>query len=139
MSNRDKTILNFLPPPPSVPNGFLRACTYAVKIDFNPFPNKPWFLHVCSISLSKTLCEKGKNAHNEQFLLFPSVFSTCFENFLPFSSKSVLSSANSFSLEESKICRLEKGLADLIILGIARLWKEMAQISRLFFYVHVRV
>ena len=25
---------------------------------FNPFPNKPWFLSMCSISLLKTLCEK---------------------------------------------------------------------------------
>ena len=24
---------------------------------FNPFPNKPWFLHVCSTSLLKTLRE----------------------------------------------------------------------------------
>ena len=30
------------------------------------------------------------------------------ENFLPFSANSKLSSANSFNLEESKICRLEK-------------------------------
>ena len=27
---------------------------------FNPFPNKPWFLRVCSISLLKTLWEKDK-------------------------------------------------------------------------------
>ena len=27
---------------------------------FNPFPNKPWFLHVCKRSISKTLWEKGK-------------------------------------------------------------------------------
>ena len=41
---------------------------------------------------------KGEIAHNKQFLLFP-VFSTCLENFLPFSSSSKLSSAKSFSLE----------------------------------------
>ena len=51
---------------------------------------------------------KGEKAHNEQFLLFP-VFSTLLENFLPFSSNLELSSANSFSLEESKVCGLEKG------------------------------
>ena len=39
----------------------------------NPFPNKPWFLHVCSISPLKTL-GKGENAPNEQFLLFPQCF-----------------------------------------------------------------
>ena len=49
---------------------------------------------------------KGEIARNEQFLLFPTVFSTHMDNFLPFSSNSKLSSANSFSLEESKICHL---------------------------------
>ena len=44
-------------------------------IFFNPFPNKPWFLCVCSTSLLKTLWEI---ARNEQFLLFPQCF-------LPFS------------------------------------------------------
>ena len=39
----------------------------------------------------------------------PTVFSTHLDNFLPFSSNLKLSSANSFSLEESKICRLGKG------------------------------
>ena len=75
----------------------------------NPFPNKPWFLRVCSISLMKTLWGKGEIARNEQFLLFPTVFSTCLENFKPFSLNLKLSSASSFSLEESKICRLGKG------------------------------
>ena len=41
---------------------------------FNPFPNKPWFLHVCSISLLKTLWKKGEIARNEQFLFFPQCF-----------------------------------------------------------------
>ena len=40
---------------------------------------------------------------------FPSLFSTHLENFLPFSLILKLLSANSFSLEESKICRLGKG------------------------------
>ena len=57
----------------------------------NPFPNKPWFLRVCSKSL------------------FPTVFSMLLENFLPFSSNLKLLSAISFILEESKICRLGKG------------------------------
>ena len=57
---------------------------------------------------------KGEIARNEQFLLFsfspfPTAFSTCLKNFLPFSSNFELSSANTFSLEESKICRLGKG------------------------------
>ena len=37
---------------------------------------------------------------------FPIEFSTGLDNFFPFSSNLKLSSANSFSLEESKICRL---------------------------------
>ena len=40
---------------------------------------------------------------------FPKVSCTLYENFQPFSSKLNLSSANSFSLEESKICHLGKG------------------------------
>ena len=52
--------------------------------------------------------EKGGIARNEQFLPSP-VFSTLLENFLPYSSDLKLSSANSVSLEESKICRLGKG------------------------------
>ena len=42
-------------------------------IVFNPFPNKPWFLCVCSTSLWKTLWEKEK------------LLVTCLYNFLPFS------------------------------------------------------
>ena len=52
---------------------------------------------------------KGEIARNEQFLLFPKLFSTRVKNFLPFSSNLKLSSANSFSLEESKFCRVGKG------------------------------
>ena len=37
---------------------------------------------------------------------FPTVFSSRLDNLLPFSFNLELSSANSFSLEESKICRL---------------------------------
>ena len=52
---------------------------------------------------------KEEIARNKQFLVFFTVFSTHLENFLPFSSNSELSSANNFSLEESKICHLGKG------------------------------
>ena len=52
---------------------------------------------------------KGEIARNEQFLLFPQCFLPVWINFLPFSSNLKLSSANSFSLEESKICRLVIG------------------------------
>ena len=51
---------------------------------FNPFPNKPLFLHVCSTILMETLSKK------EELLIraispFPTVFSTQSENFLSFS------------------------------------------------------
>ena len=39
-----------------------------------PFPNKPWFLRVCSIRLLKTLWKRGEIALHEQFLLFPQCF-----------------------------------------------------------------
>ena len=71
---------------------------------FNPFPNKIWFLGVCSTSLLKTLLEKEKLLATSNFS-----FSHGFKNFLPFSSNLKLSSANSFSLEKSVICRLGKG------------------------------
>ena len=39
---------------------------------------------------------------------FPTVFYTLLENFLPFSSNLILSSANTFSLEESKFVVWER-------------------------------
>ena len=50
---------------------------------------------------------KGEIARNEQFLLFLQCFLPIYENFLQFSSNLKLLSANSFSLEESKIRHLE--------------------------------
>ena len=52
---------------------------------------------------------KGEIARNEQFLLFPTVFFTLLENFLPFSSNLKLLSVNSFRLEETKIFCSGKG------------------------------
>ena len=65
-------------------------------------------LRVCSTSLLKTLWEKGK-------LLVMSNFSFSRSVFFPFGELSAifdklkLSSATSFSSEESKICRFGKG------------------------------
>ena len=53
--------------------------------------------------LFENTMEKGEIARNKQFLLFHTVFSTCLDNFLPLSSNLKLSSANSFSLDQSKI------------------------------------
>ena len=41
---------------------------------FNPFPNKPWFLRVCSTSLLKTLWEKEKLLATSNFSFSRSVF-----------------------------------------------------------------
>ena len=79
----------------------------------NPFPNKPWFLHVWSTSLLKTLWEKekllGSNlSFSRAICPLRKVFSSNSENFLPFSSNLKLSSAKSFSLEESKFIDWER-------------------------------
>ena len=41
---------------------------------FNPFPNKPWFLRVCSTSIFKTLWEKEKLLVMSNFSFSHSVF-----------------------------------------------------------------
>ena len=53
---------------------------------------------------------KRRNCSKRAISPFPTVFSTHLDNFLLFSSNLTLSSANSFSLKESKICRLVMGL-----------------------------
>ena len=40
----------------------------------NPFPNKPWFLHVCCTSLLKTLWEKKKLLITSNFSFSPQCF-----------------------------------------------------------------
>ena len=80
---------------------------------FYPFPNKPWFLRVCGTNLLKTLREKEKLLVRA-ISPFHTLFSTVLENFLPFSSNLKLSSANSISLEESKICHLGKELSSTL-------------------------
>ena len=80
---------------------------YRAKV-LNPFPNKPWLLRVYSTSFLKTLWEKIKLLVTSN-LFFSNSLSTLLNNFLPFSSILKLSSANSFNLEESKICCFGKG------------------------------
>ena len=81
---------------------------FRLKDNFKPLPNKPWSLRVCHTSLLKTLWEKEKLLVTSN-LSFPTVFSTCLKSFLSNSTNLKLLSANSLSLEESKICRLGKG------------------------------
>ena len=41
---------------------------------FKPFPNKPWFLRVCSICLLKTLWAKEKFLETSNFSFSPNVY-----------------------------------------------------------------
>ena len=75
---------------------------------FNPFPNKPWYLRVCSTSLLKTLWEKEKLLVTSKNSPFPTVFTNILDNFQLCLLNFKLSSANSLSLE-SKICCPGKG------------------------------
>ena len=54
-------------------------------------------------------CGKRRNCSYGAISPFPTVFSTLLENVSPFSSNLKLSSASSFSLEESELCCLGKG------------------------------
>ena len=51
---------------------------------FNPFPDKPWFLRVCSTSLLKTLWEKEKLLVTSNFSFSHSVFYPLVELFVIF-------------------------------------------------------
>ena len=52
----------------------LNHVIHMYNFSFSPFPNKPWFLHVCSTSLLKTLWEKEKLLVMSDFSFFHSVF-----------------------------------------------------------------
>ena len=58
-------------------NGLLNVLSVLrryVYYHLNPFPNKPWFLRVCSTSLLKTVGEKEKLLVTSNFSFFHSVF-----------------------------------------------------------------
>ena len=52
-----------------------------LKKGFNPFPNKPWLLRVCSTSLLKTLGEKEKLLITSNFSFSHNVFWITFFHF----------------------------------------------------------
>ena len=54
-------------------------CLSFTELSFNPFPNKPWFLRVCSTRLLKTLWEKEKLLVTSNFSFSHSVFYPCRE------------------------------------------------------------
>ena len=74
-----------------------------------PFPKQALVFTCLQYKSFKNTAGKGEIARNEQFLLFPQCFLPVWRAFLPFSTNLKLSSANSFSLEESKICCFGKG------------------------------
>ena len=58
------------------PKCFQKTFSYG---SFNPLPNKPWFLCVCSASLLKTLWKKEKLLITSSFSFSHSVFYLCRE------------------------------------------------------------
>ena len=80
---------------------------------FNPFPNKPWFLHICSTSLLKTMWEKEKLLITSNFSFSHSVFypfeelSSIFNVFNPFLNKPWFLHVCSTSLLKT-MCEKEK-------------------------------
>ena len=71
---------------------------------------------------------KGEIACMEQFL---TAFSTLSEKFPPFSSKSKLSSLNSFGLEESRILPFGEGLNHILPLANEHLFAESVEQDQL--------
>ena len=77
------------------------TCFEGKKRGFNSFPNKNLVFTCLLYKSFENTVGKGEIARHEQFLLFPSVFSTHLDNFLRFSPSLETSSVNSYSLEES--------------------------------------
>ena len=75
-----------------------------ITIIIHPFLNKPWFFTCLLYKSFENSLGKGEISP------FPTVFTTLLKNFLPFSSNLKFPSANSFSLEVSKVCHVRKGL-----------------------------
>ena len=87
----------------------LKFCDLLIGlILFKPFPNKPWFLRVCSTSLLKSLLEKEKLLVTSNFTLFHSVYYS-FGKLCAIFIKFEFVVCKLLSLEDSKICHLGKG------------------------------
>ena len=74
----------------------------------SPFPKQALVFICLQYKSMENTVRKGEIARNEQFLLFPRCFLPICRTLGPFSSNLKLLSANTLSLEESKICRLIK-------------------------------
>ena len=79
------------------------GCSWFIR----PFQNNPCI--TCQLFKSFENTEKKRNCSKRAISSFPTVFPTFLENFVKFTSTLKLLSANSFNIEESKICRLGKG------------------------------
>ena len=101
----------------------------------NPFLNKPWFLHIYSISLLKTLLEKEELLVMSNFSFSHSVF----YHFVPLSSNLKLSSANSFRMEDSKICRMGKGYQRATFCQVNKQFDTFSPSINLCFSVKFRI
>ena len=84
-----------------------RILSFSINVFYHFSKQTLVFTRLQSKSFENTV-QKGEIALNMQFL-FPEVFSTSFRSFLPLSLNLKLSSANSFTLEQSKIYRLGMG------------------------------
>ena len=90
----------------------LKICKYyswQIKISMLTLSQTSPDFYVSAVEVFWKHCGKRRNCSWRAISPFPTVFSTHLENYLPFSSNLELSSKNSVSLEESKICRLGKG------------------------------
>ena len=81
---------------------------YDVTITVNPFPHNDTFFTPLGNQPFKNTVGKGEIGCDKHYP-FPTMFSTRLDNLLPFLSNLKLWSANSFSLEESKISCLVMG------------------------------
>ena len=79
-----------------------------INISDQPFPKQALIFTCMQYKSFENTVEKEKLLIRA-ISLFPTAFSNHLKNFLPHTSNLKLLSANSFSLEESKICRLGKG------------------------------
>ena len=79
-----------------------------ILVSVNRWQRSPGF-YVFAVQVFWKHCGKRRNRSKRAISPFPTVFSTLLIHFLLFSSSLKLSFANSFSLEESKICRLGNG------------------------------
>ena len=101
---KELTDFCYIPPPPHFEEGgdkLFLALSVRPSVCYQYFPSH--FSQQPCITATSNLVWCFSN-----FSFSHNVF-YCLENFLSFSSNLKLSSANSFSLEESKICRLGKG------------------------------